>query len=173
MWQADRGDTGGVLRLDVLQPTQLGRREGGHRQRSGADNVGFGPDLVDKVGGSDGRAGVVPEQGWTDHPACRVKGDHAVLLAGDADRSNVRQSPGLGEGCLKGVPPVLGVDLAAVGMRRPSGGNQGPGLGVPHDDLAALGRGVDPDDAGHAQRAPRRCSVANCWSRTKPKPLPL
>ncbi len=46
----------------------------------------------------------------------------------------------------EGRPPVPGVDLGAVGVRRPAGAHDRAGLGVADDDLGGLGRGVDPGD---------------------------
>ena len=51
-----------------------------------------------------------------------------------------------GRRLLPGRPPVAGVDLGAVRVRRPPGAHHLAGVGVADDDLARLGRGVDPGD---------------------------
>ncbi|GMA29111.1 hypothetical protein GCM10025874_23640 [Arenivirga flava] len=69
-----------------------------------------------------------------------VERDEAVLLAADGDRRDVVQPSRVVDGREQRLPPALGVDLGALGMRRPPTAHEPPGREIAHDDLAALGR---------------------------------
>jgi hypothetical protein len=136
-----------VLGLVLGEPAQLGDGEAG--QRHAAD--GIGPrgraQLGDEVGRRARRPDVVPEQRRPHDVPRVVEGDHAVLLAGDGDRGDLIQQPATRG--LEGAPPVLGIDLGAGGMRSARLVHHGAGVGIADDDLARLGRRVDPGDECH------------------------
>jgi hypothetical protein len=136
-----------VVGLVLGQPAQLGDGERRHRHRPDGRGPGVpAAELGDEVLGGGGGAGVVPEQGVADDLAVLVEADHAVLLAADGDRGHVVQAACVGSRLLDSGPPGGGVDLGAVGVARAAGADQLAGLGVADDDLAGLGRGVDPGD---------------------------
>jgi hypothetical protein len=66
-----------------------------------------------------------------------------VDAAGDG-RHAVEQT---GRGHVEGLPPCHRIGLGAVGMGRPALGDDLAGGDVAHDDLAGLGRRIDPGDA--------------------------
>ena len=59
-----------------------------------------------------------------------VQAHHAVLLAADGNGGDVVEAAGLGDGVLEGGPPVVGVDLGAVGVGRAPLADQRAGAGV-------------------------------------------
>ena len=116
---------------------------------TGTRPVGVGPglraELGDEVVGGLGGAGVVPQQRISHDLAVLVEQHHAVLLATDGDGGDAVEEAATAR-LLPGRPPVPRVDLGAVGVRRTTGADDRPGLGVADDDLAGLGRRVDPGD---------------------------
>ncbi len=172
--QGDGGDASRVLGLVVAQPAQLRDRERRDRHEAGAVGQGCGPELADQVFRRLRGTGVVPQQGVADDASLGIEGDQAVLLPADRPGLDVIEATGIRDGRLQRDPPCLGIDRRAIGMRSAAGAHDGTRLGVDDDDLAGLGRGVDPENECHrrTQRAPSRCSVASCCRRTKPKPLP-
>ena len=77
--------------------------------------------------------------------AVLVEQHHAVLLPADRDGGDAVEDA-VPTRLLPGRPPVAGVDLGAVGVGGATGADHLPGLGVADDDLARLGRRVDPGD---------------------------
>ena len=167
MRQADGGRTRGVLRLVVAQPAQLGDRE--RRDRHQPDRVHprrRAAELVDQVEGGLRGAGVVPQQRRAYDGAGLVEADHAVLLAADRDRRDVVEPAGGRDRLLERVPPGVGVHLGALGMGGGPAADQRTGVRVADDDLAGLGRGVDPGDERHAADCVRVRACATRPDRT-------
>ena len=78
-----------------------------------------------------------------------VTHDRRLREAGGALDAFLAEAAGLGERRLQCGGPGGGVDLGAVGVRRPALADQAAALGVPHHDLARLGRRVDPGHQRH------------------------
>ena len=136
---------GQVVRLGIPHPAQLADRGRGNRNEAGRVGPRLGAELADEVGGRLRGTGVVPQQRISHDLAVLVEQHHAVLLAADGHGGHpVEQAPAAR--LLPRRPPVAGVDLGAVGVRRTPGAHHLPGVGVADDDLAGLGRGVDPGD---------------------------
>jgi hypothetical protein len=161
--QADGGRAVGVGGLGVGEPAELGRGEGGDRHEP--DGVGpclpagrlvAVPEVGDQVGGGAGRPHVVPQQGVADDGAVLVEAHHAVLLAAHRQGRDVGQATGgLGRGGERLLPGAR-VDGRARRVRGAPGAHQFACAGVPDDDLAGLGGGVDAGHEGPARghRAP-------------------
>ena len=171
--QAHRRRPLGVRRLVLGEPAQLGDRDGGHRDRADGIRPHLRAELSHQLCRGGRRAGVVPQQRRPHHLSHLVEAHHAVLLSRHGHRGHVVQPARGRHRRRQGVPPRGRVDLGADGVRRPAGADLCAGVGVAHHDLGALGRRVDardqdPAGAGHAQRAPSRCSRASWVSRTNP-----
>ena len=150
-------DPGGALhrrRLVVPHPAHLGRGDGGQRHHPDRLGPRLRPtQLVDEVVRGAGRAGVVPQQGGTDHLVGVVEQHHAVLLPPDREGADTVEQPARRR-LLEGPPPVRRVDLGGVRMGAAAHPDDFTGARVAHRDLAGLGRGVDPGDersVGHAR----------------------
>ena len=151
----DPGRPGRQLGLVLGKPAQLGHGEAGDRDEAHrVDPGGRATELVGQVGGGPGTAGVVPEQGVAHHGVVLVERHHAVLLAADGDGRHPVEDAVTAR-LLEGPPPVLGVDLGAVGVGCPRGAHDRARRGVAHDDLGRLGRAVDSGHEG---------AVAHQWS---------
>ena len=155
--EADGGDAARIVGLMIRQPAQLGDRQRG--DRDAADGVGPGlpsgrlvsiAQLADEIAGGLGRTGVVPQQGGSDDLAVGVEDDHAVLLPAHGQGGDVVEAAGVVDRLPQRPPPMIGVDLGAIGMRRLGLADEGAGDGVADDDLAGLRRGVDAGDECHA-----------------------
>ncbi len=127
-----------------------------------------------------------PQQGRPHDLAGVVQADHAVLLAADGEGGDVVEAAGRGQRLVERGAPGVRVHLGAVGVRRPALADQHPGLGVPDDDLAGLGRAVhtatsgtghllltgrrDPDNSAGAERmGVVKCRRrGRCAARTSP-----
>ena len=133
--QHDAGGPSGVLRLVLGQPAQLGHREARRPARGRRRRPRPGPpsSAIRSAAARRG-AGVVPQQGVAHDGAVLVEGHHAVLLAPDGDRGHAVEDA-VAARLLEGLPPAVGVDLGAVGVRRPAGAHDLAGLGVADDDL--------------------------------------
>ena len=101
--------------------------------------------------------GVVPELGGADGAVCRRPGDHAVLLAGDADADDfdgagLEAFEGLAGGGLEGGDPpvrvllagavVLGDEVVGGAAER----ERHEGVGVQEQGFGGLGAAVDPEE---------------------------
>ena len=82
--------------------------------------------LTEQVESRWGRSGVVPEDRDSDDGAVRVEDYHSVLLGADSDRRNIGQAARIRDRDLEGVPPVVGVDLGAVKVRRTPAVDEAP-----------------------------------------------
>ena len=136
---------GKALRLVARDPAQLAHRGRRDRYDPGGVGPGLRPQLVDEVGGRRRRAGVVPEERRAHHGVGLVEQHHAVLLAPDGEGGDILEQS-VGGRLLPGRPPVARFDLGAVRVGGAPHADDLAGLGVAHDDLARLGRGVDPGD---------------------------
>jgi hypothetical protein len=139
----------GVVGFVVAQPAQLGDRERRDRHETGAPREFIGAELGGQIGRRTRRARVVPQQGIADHVAVGIQGHHAVLLAPDRPRDDVGETAGVRDRRAQRRPPGFGVHLGAVRMGAAAFAHHGAGVRVHHDDLARLGRRVDPHDQRH------------------------
>ena len=131
--------------------------------------------LGHQVRGGLRRPGVVPEQGRAYDVAGLVEADHAVLLAADRDRGHVVEPAGRRDRRLAG-PSTRRPDRPRCRRGGVPGRSrtQPAGVGVADDDLAGLGRGVDPGDQGHARspaerRVDRAADQAGGADRPRPR----
>ncbi len=148
--EADGGRARGVVGLVVAEPAQLGDRE--RRDRHQPDRVDPGlrsAELVDQVERGLGGAGVVPEQSRAYDGSVGVEADHAVLLAADGDRVDVVEPARGLDGLLERVPPRIRMHLGALRVGSVTAAHERTGLRIADDDLAGLGRGVDPGNEWH------------------------
>ena len=147
--ERDGRDLGGVVRLGVAQPAELGdgERRDGDEPRTGGEIRRA--KLLDEVRGGSRGTGVVPQERVTDHVAVGVEGDHPVLLSAHGDGVDVRDAAGIRDRLLYGVPPRGGIDRGAVRVRRATQANLGARREIPDDDLATLSGRVHPCDESH------------------------
>ena len=156
--QADRGRPGGVLRLVLGQPAQLGHGEPGHRhagRRRRPSTAAPPSSAIRSAAAPAERVSFHSSAGRTTSPS---SSRHTMPCCCPPTRRRRRRparrparsaSP-------SALPPGLRVHLGAVGVAGPALPDQRAGLGVADDHLAGLGRRVDPGDERHrpAQRAP-------------------